>query len=115
MKARAIDGAGDWQFGRGIQSYRTELDALKQSISTRLKQWVGNCFFALNDGVDWNNYLDIGRKDRLDLNIRRVILQTAGVLKISSYESTINSEDRSATITAHITTIYGDLALEETV
>lgn len=115
MKVRALDTVGDWQFGRGLQSYSSDLDSLKQSISTRLKQWVGNCYFALEDGVDWNNYLDIGRKDRLDLNIRRVILQTAGVLKISSYASTINSETRSATITAHITTIYGDLALEETV
>lgn len=115
MKTRAIDSVGDWQFGRGLQSYRSDLDALKQSISTRLKQWVGNCYFATAEGVDWNAYLDIGRKDQLDLNIRRVILQTAGVLKISQYESTIDHETRNVTVTATITTIYGDLAMEETV
>jgi hypothetical protein len=115
MKTRVIDSAGDWSFGRGLQSYVSDLDALKQSISTRLKQWVGNCFFAIEEGVDWNSYLDIGQKNRLDLNIKRVIMQTAGVLKISSYESTINLDTRSATIVANITTIYGDLAMEETV
>lgn len=112
MKTRAIDSIGDWQFGRGLQSYRSDLDALKQAVATRLKQWLGNCFFAIADGVDWNTYLDIGRKDQLDLNIKRVILQTAGVLKISEYQSTIDHETRNVTIAATISTIYGDLAME---
>lgn len=112
---RALDSAWDWTFGRGKQNYLSNLDALKQSISTRLKQWKGNCFFATDEGVDWKNYLDIGTKGLLDLDIKRVILQTGGVLKISSYESTLDLDSRAVSIVAHISTTYGDLALEETV
>lgn len=115
MKVRALDSTNDWTFGRGLQSYKSDLDALNQSIITRLRQWKGNCFFAVNEGVDWNSYLGRGTKKLLDLDIKRVILQTGGVLKISSYESTLDRDTRALSVTASISTVYGDLALEETV
>lgn len=115
MKVRGLNSVGDWQFGRGKQSYKADLDALKQSILTRLRQWRGDCFFALDDGVDWNNYLSRGTKDRLDLDVKRVILQTGGVLKISAYESTLDRDTRNLSIAANVATVYGTLALEEIV
>jgi hypothetical protein len=115
MKTRALDADHDWQFGRGLQSYKSDLDALKQSILTRLMQWKNNCFFAMDDGVDWANELDIGTKDVLDLDIKRVILQTGGVLRIDEYSSTLDTDLRAVTISCQIQTIYGNLALEEVV
>ena len=112
MKTRALDINGDFQFGRGLQSYVTEKDALSQNILTRLRQWVGDCFFAPNEGVDWNNYLDIGRKKLLDLDVKRVILQTVGVLRISSFTSTLNAETRNVVISASIVTIFGTILFE---
>ena len=87
MIVRALDANGDWTFGSGKQNYLSALNALKQQIVTRLKSWKGNCFFALQDGVDWNNYLDIGTKNLLDLDIKRVVLQTGGVLRMRNYSS----------------------------
>lgn len=113
MKTRALDSNGDWQFGRGLQSYVTEKNALSQNILTRLRQWVGDCFFAPNDGVDYSNYMDIGRKKLLDLDIKRVILQTSGVLHISSFTSTLNAETRNVTIAASVVTIYGTILFED--
>lgn len=113
MKTRALDINGDWQFGKGLQSYVTEADALKQNIMTRLRQWKGDCFFATTDGVDYNNYLDIGRKNMLDLDIKRVILQTAGVLRISEYASTLSVDDRNVTVTANIVTVFGTIELNQ--
>lgn len=107
MKTRALDSLNDWQFGRGIQSYKTEKDALMQNIFTRLRQWKRNCFFAMNDGVDYTNYLDIGTKAFLDMDIKRVILQTAGVLRISDYTSKLNTDDRVVSIEATIETVFG--------
>ena len=115
MKTRALDSQGDWQFGRGLQSYATEKNALKQNISTRLKSWRNDCFFAMDDGVDWQNYLDIGQKNFLDLDIKRVILQTEGVLRISSYTSTLDTAERRVTITATVATIFGLVTVEEAV
>jgi hypothetical protein len=113
MLVRALDYNHDWQFGRGRQSYLSDLSALKQSVDTRLLQWKNNCFFAMDDGVDWNNLLDIGTKDALDLDIRRVILQTGGILRISGYTSTLDPTTRAVSISCTISTIYGDLAYQE--
>lgn len=115
MKTRALDVNGGWQFGRGVQSYVTEKNALKQNVMTRLRQWKGDCFFALTDGVDYNNYLDIGKKKMLDLDIKRVILQTAGVLRISSFQSTLNTAERNVTISCSVYTIFGDVNINEAV
>lgn len=112
MKTRALDSTGDWQFGRGIQSYVTEKNALKQNISTRLKSWKNDCFFAMDDGVDWQNFLDIGRKKFLDIDVKRVILQTPGVLRISSYTSTLDAVERHVTIVAEMATVFGLVAYE---
>jgi hypothetical protein len=114
MQVRALDENHDFQFGRGKQSYKSDLDALKQSINTRLHQWKGNCFFATYDGVDWNNELDIGTKVALDLDIKRVILQTGGVLRISGYTSTLDTVTRAVSVSCTISTIYGDLPYQET-
>lgn len=115
MKTRAVDIAGDWLFGRGLQSYVTEKNALKQNISTRLKSWRNDCFFAMDDGVDWQNYLDIGMKKYLDLDIKRVLLQTEGVLRISSYTSTLDTAERRATISATVATIFGLVTVAEAI
>lgn len=113
MKTRALDAMGDWQFGRGLQSYVTEKNALKQNIATRLRSWRNDCFFAMDDGVDWNNFLDIGKKAFLDIDVKRIILQTEGVLRISSYTSTLNATDRAITISATVATIFGLVTVEE--
>lgn len=115
MKTRAIDSAGDWLFGRGIQSYVAEKNALKQNISTRLKSWKNDCFFAMDSGVDWKNFMDIGRKRFLDIDIKRTILQTEGVLRISSYTSTLDAESRHVVVSATIATIFGLVTVSEAV
>jgi hypothetical protein len=112
---RALDALHDWQFGRGLQSYKSDLDALKQSVQTRLMQWQNNCFFAMDEGVDWANELDIGMKDALDSDIKRTILKTTDVLRIDNYSSTLDASSRAISISCEIRTNYGDIALEETV
>ena len=112
---RALDADHDFVFGRGLQSYKSDLDALKQSVQTRLMQWKNNCFFAMDEGVDYANELDIGTKGALDLDIKRVILQTADVLRIDNYSSTLDTDSRALSISCEIQSKYGDLALEEAI
>lgn len=111
MKTRALNSAWDWQFGRGLQSYVTEKNALNQNISTRLKSWKNDCFFAMNDGIDWANLMDKGTKDLLDLDIKRCLLQTEGVLRIDSYSSTLDSIGRGIEIVAEVFTVFGTITV----
>lgn len=109
---RAIDSMGDWVFGKGRQSFVRDLEGLKVDLITRLKSWKGDCFFDTAAGVDYNNFLDIGTQEFLERDIKRVILQTPDVIKIISFASELNRNDRNLTIETEIVTIYGDLNLE---
>ena len=111
MIHRGLDTNDDWVFGRGKQSFAQGVDAVMLNIKTRIRSWKGDCFFAPNTGIDWNNYLDIGTKDFLDRDIIRTILQSDGVLKVLEYESEIT--DRNLDVTATVQTIYGPLQLTE--
>lgn len=113
MIFRALTRDGDWQFGAGKQTYARDLTALQFDIKTRLLQWRGDCFYAPEEGVDWNNFLDIGTKDFLDRDIRRVILQTPGVIRIRGYRSELSRDTRQLSIEVRITTIFGNVRLED--
>lgn len=115
MISRAIDKNGDWMFGRGRQCYVSEIDALKQNIKTRLRQWVGDCYYRPEEGVDWNNLLEKGREELLDLDIKRVILQTGGVLRITDYSSTLNHDTRTLTVSATVESIFGQVPVNEVI
>lgn len=107
MRHRALDSNGDWTFGKGANNFATGLAALQLNIETRIRSWLGDCFFAEGDGVDYNNLLDVGTKSLLDSSIQRNIIQTEGVLSILSYNSTIDRDTRDFTVETRIATIYG--------
>jgi hypothetical protein len=110
MITRATDDNGDFTFGRGKAGYRTGRDAITQNVKTRLLSWKGDCFYAPAEGVDYNNFLSVGTKTFLDSDVKRVILQSEGVLSIENFESEIN--DRGYTCQVEILTIYGADQLE---
>jgi hypothetical protein len=112
MIFRALDSDNDWTFGKGKQNYATGLNAIKLNVGTRLKSWKGNCFFAEDEGVDWNNLLDVGTKNLLDADLKRVILQSEGILRINSFESEIDRDTRDYSASTEILTIYGVSRLE---
>lgn len=112
MRIRAIDENGDWEYGKGLQDYFLDLDAIKMNIETKLRSWKGDCFFDLAAGVDYNNFLDIGTKVFLDRDVKRVILQSEGVIKINSFSSVLDRGTRDLTIEVEIDTIYGVLQQE---
>lgn len=107
MIIRALDDNKDWTYGKGKNDYLRDVPAISLNVETRLREWKGDCFFALTNGVDYNNFLDIGTKDFLDRDIKRVIIQSEGVLKIKSYESEIDRETRDFSANVTILTIFG--------
>lgn len=111
MRARSLDKDHDWQFGKGVYSYRRELDALKQNLETRLLSSLGDCFSDQAEGVNWNAYLDIGTKNLLDIDILRVVNSTGGVIKVTRYESSMDLE-RNIHISMNILSVYGGIEIE---
>jgi hypothetical protein len=106
MIMRALTPSGDWTFGSGVANYTTGEDAVEENILTWLKSWVNNCFFALKDGIDWQNLLDVGQKANLEDAIRVGILQRYGVVGVNRLDVVFDPRKRHISIVANITTIY---------
>ena len=98
---------GDFVFGKGLSDYLTNQDAILHNVKTRLLQWKGDCLYAEAEGVDYNNLLDVGTKNLLDSDVKRIILQSEGVIKINAFESTLDNDERAYSGEATITTIFG--------
>jgi hypothetical protein len=109
MIFRAIDGANDWAFGQGVQSYFTNERAVSANIKTRLQVWLGECFFATEAGIDWRNILggkNPAAQQAAVLQCRTVIVGSYGVVKVNSVNAVFNSASRALTITYSIDTIF---------
>jgi hypothetical protein len=106
LRIRKTDSNGDWQYGKGINDYATGELAIEENIQTRLLEWLGDCFFALQEGVDYKNLFNKGQKNNLLQAQKTVILSSYGVVGINSVVNNLDS-NRKLTVTYNIDTIYG--------
>lgn len=90
MIFRNLTPDGDWMFGSGKGDYISRNAAIGLNIKTRILSWVGDCFFDTTAGIDWANRL--GSKNQralLELDLRRIILQSYGVTAIVSFDTSL--------------------------
>ncbi len=106
MIFRNLETNGDWTFGRGLANYAQDQHAVELNIQTRLKCWVGNCFFDLNMGVDYANLLDKGKKADLLNALRTVIVQSYGVMRVNSVDARFDERSRALAVTYNVDTIF---------
>jgi hypothetical protein len=102
-----LDANGDWSFGQGLSNYVADNQAIGLNIRTRLLSWLNDCFFDTAAGVDWLNRL--GSKNQrtlLELDLRRIILQSFGVTGIIDFSSDLT--DRSFTANYSVNTIFSE-------
>jgi len=100
---RRLDTNGDWVFGSGKGSYIDVLEGLALRIRTQLKEWVGDCFFALDRGIGWHI---MDKHDGIVLRqIRSAIMGNREVLGIGeiSFE---RLEGRKWKLDINVLTIY---------
>lgn len=105
MIIRALDENHDWMMGKGKQDMASLNQAIGLNIKTRLLSWVGDCFFDQNAGIDWWNRL--GSKNQralLELDLKRVILQSADVTGITEFQTTLAGRRFTASYT--VNTVY---------
>jgi hypothetical protein len=105
MIFRNLDENSDWTFGKGINCYLRDNSAIGLNIRTRILSWLNDCFFDPQAGIDWVNRL--GSKNQrvlLELDLRRIILQSEGVTGILEFDSTLT--DRNFTANYSVQTIF---------
>lgn len=106
MIIRQTTDDGDWKFGKGLSDYARDEQAVEQNIKSRCLSWVGDCFFALQEGIDWRSRLDVGQKQALVEEIKGEILQSFGVVGITSIDFTFNPQLRDLRVVADAETIF---------
>lgn len=113
MIFRNLDRNGDWTFGKGKNNYVKLNEAIGLNIKTRLQSWLNDCFFALNEGVDWRNRLgSTNQRLLLEQDLKRIVLQSEGVTGLLDFQSAVNN--RNISVYFSIETIYS-LAYQQNV
>lgn len=106
MKFRNLTSDGDWRFGKGLQSYLNGQDAIALNIKTYLKLWVGNCFFALQEGVNWRQYLDKNQKAQLLAGLQIAIMSRFGVTALTQLSADLDPVTRHLVVHYTVQTIF---------
>lgn len=109
---RNLDSNGDWQFGNGYGSYVGEEQEIALNIKTRVMSFLGDCFFATDEGIDWWHLLDYRYQDRLENAVQEVVKNTPGVTGINSVDVILGA-NRKLTIQYNIQTIYSQSYIDE--
>lgn len=115
MRYRKLDADGDYTFGnQQADFYKDNPEAVAQAVMTRLRLNKGEWFIDTEDGTPWNSEV-LGERTvaTRDAAIKKRILGTPGVVQIDSYNSTFNAETRRFSVTATITTVYGQTTISE--
>ena len=107
MRFRGIDSNGDWVFGKGRNSYLKDNEALMMNIKTRLLEFLGDCFFDLEKGIDWWTLLGGKNLKKILVDVQRTILRSYQVKKIVNLDYTLTN--RKLFITISIEFLDGEI------
>ena len=112
MSFRNLDYNGDWTFGAGKNNYVIQSQEIALNIKTRILSFLGDCFFAPTEGIDWWHLFEYNKQDELENAVMATIAETEGVESVEQVDSYINSS-RKITLTYTYTDIYGIAYKEE--
>lgn len=107
MIIRSIDEVGDWNFGKGRNDYVSNNKAVAQDINCRLLEFLGDCFFAIDSGIDWFNLLGSKNEMALKLAVSNVITNTENVDSVVVLSTFYDSSIRKKIIYYKVTTAFG--------
>ncbi|MCA8120426.1 hypothetical protein LGN07_17025 [Burkholderia cepacia] len=116
MRYRKLDADDDYVFGGSANDFLVNTpEAVGQAVLTRLRLHRGEWFLDTTVGMPWETDV-IGKytTGTADAAIRACILGTTGVVEITAYASSRDSDTRALNVTATITTLYGTTTIETT-
>lgn len=95
MRIRNVTKGWDWTFGNSQSDYVRNEYAVMLDIQMRLKEWFGDCFFALQNGIPWRERLGMHyQKELLDRDVLNTIQNTQGVLNVFDFTSSTDGGRR---------------------
>lgn len=110
MIVRQIDSSGDWTYGASKNNYVSSNAAVAQTIACRLRMFLGDCFFATNQGIDWFNFLGGSKNElALQLAINAVILNTDNVTGIVLLSMSLDPQTRVFSVAYTVSTTFGNV------
>ena len=110
MITRAIKNNQDstrrvWVFCRGLSAYKKEQKSIEQDIKSALLEFKYDCFWALQNGIDWLTRLGSkNQKELLDKDIQEIIQNRFGVVSVQDFFSSVT--DRTYACQCNVFTIY---------
>ena len=105
MIVRSLDVDGDWNFGKGKADYLRDNVAIGQISSTRLKCFLGDCFFDIEDGIDWWTLLGSKNEIGLTLAIKNRLLSTPGASRLFALSKVLD-DNRNLKLTYSLSTVF---------
>ena len=112
MIVSRLDKNGDWSFGKSLDNYATNDEAIAQNVVTRIKSFKNNWFLDIDANIDWIDILGVkNNKEQITNEISRVVKSTYGVKNLVSIE-VVSVENRNAKIRVEFETIYNKKFLE---
>lgn len=110
MRTRALDSNGDWTFGKGQNNYLQNGDAVNQNIQTRIKMFLGDCFFSLTGWIDWITLLRGKSQLAISIAVSTMIINTDGVIALLQLSITVD-DNRQFTVSYQVQTIYSTIPI----
>lgn len=90
MKVRNLDKNGDWTFGQSTSNYARNAYAVALDIKMKLREWYGDCFFALQNGIPYPIRLGShNQKNLMDTDIYNIAASVTGVIRIFNFKSSL--------------------------
>ena len=105
MSFRNLDENHDWTFGCGKSNYVIQNQEVGLNIKTRVLSFLGDCFFAPNEGIDWWHLMEYNKREEAENAVMNTITTTPDVTQINKIDSILNSK-RELIINYDIDTIY---------
>lgn len=111
MTVRRLDANGDIVTS-GTQ-FTNEANEIAQTISTRLRLFLGEYFRNINEGTPWfqsilNKRGTLSSKDAI---IKQRITQTDGVIGLLKYSTDYDIDSRTYSIIAVVNTRFGEIPI----
>ncbi|MBR4973852.1 MAG: hypothetical protein IKY45_05265 [Clostridia bacterium] len=97
----------EWVFCRGLSAYKTGQKAIEQGIKSDLLEFQDDCFFALQNGIDWLERLGSkNQQELLDKDVINIISNRYGVVSVQDYQSIVT--DRAYSSSCNVYTIFSE-------
>lgn len=104
---RALDENNDWTFGRGLQNYARDNQAILIDLETYLQTYFTECFFNNDFGLPWFNLIGSKNPEAVVLEVKKGITSIEGITNVADVSLTFNeNQKRKLKIQYIVDTIY---------